>query len=103
MNRADARLLPTRDHVIPICRGGKVKIICCQTCNGIKADMLPDVWNAFMDENPRWWALSRVELRMIKRQALGLSVRKKSRRLRFVLQGTAPAPPVVVPPQLVYG
>lgn len=100
MDRGNAKLMPTRDHIMPISRGGTAKIICCQTCNGIKADMLPDAWTAFMEENPRWWTLSRVELRIIKRQALGLQPRR-SRRLRY-LQGTQPALPVVVPPQLVW-
>lgn len=101
MDRGDARLMPTRDHVIPVSRGGRTKIICCQTCNGMKADMLPAEWSAFMEDNPRWWKLTRVELRMIRRKARGLPPRR-SRRLRY-LQGTAPAAPVVVPPPLIYG
>lgn len=101
MDRRDVRLHPTRDHVLPICRGGTQKIICCATCNGIKADMLPEVWNAFMEDHPGWWKLSRAELRAIRRKERGLAPRR-SRRLRW-LQGTAPAAPIVVPPPLIYG
>lgn len=100
MDRGNARLQPTRDHVIPRVRGGTLKIICCLACNGIKADMLPEVWAAFMAAHPGWWLLSRVELRAIRRKARGLVPRKRARRY---LQGTAPAPPVIVPPPLIYG
>lgn len=101
MDRRDARLHPTRDHVLPICRGGTQKIICCQTCNGIKADMLPEVWNAFMEDHPGWWKLSRLELRLVRRAARGLPPRTPHHRR--VLQGGAPTAPIVVPPPLIYG
>jgi hypothetical protein len=102
MDRGDARLMPTRDHVIPASRGGRTKIICCQTCNGIKADMLPGEWIVFMEQNPSWWLLSRIELRRIRRRARGLPVVNRPRGIHTVRQGTAPLPPVVVPPELIW-
>jgi hypothetical protein len=109
MSRGDARLHPTRDHVIPVSRGGKVKIICCQTCNGIKADMLPGEWIIYMEENPGWWLLTRKERRERNRARLrvrgvpnqhGDYIRLLNRRR--VRQGDAPAPPVIVPPELIW-
>lgn len=102
MDRKSYALQATRDHVMPICRGGGPKVVCCITCNGIKGDMLPDVWEAFMEAHPRWWTLSRLELRRIQRAARGLpTLRQKARRLR-VRQGS-PRTPVVVPKELIYG
>lgn len=53
-------LLKTRDHYIPQSRGGsndKSNIrFACRCCNGIKGDMMPDQWEAFMAANPCWWA-----------------------------------------------
>lgn len=46
---------PTRDHVYPRSRGGTRTIWACVTCNNMKANMLPEDWQTFMDENPRWW------------------------------------------------
>lgn len=48
-------LEPTRDHVIPKSKGGTKIIVACWTCNNVKGDMLPDVWERFMMENPEWW------------------------------------------------
>lgn len=93
MHRGDHRLLPTRDHVTPKSRGGQLKIICCQTCNGIKADMMPEVWTAFMAANPGWWTLPRVQLRVARRKALGLPPRRTN--VRSIRQ-------VVVPPELIF-
>lgn len=102
MDRRSYALQPTRDHIVPVSRGGREKIICCITCNGIKADMLPEVWEAFMEEHPQWWLLTRMELRRIQRAARGLpTLRQKARRHR-VLQGSSHAP-VIVPKELIYG
>ena len=99
MNARDARLQATRDHVLPVSRGGRVKVICCLTCNGIKADMLPNQWELFMAENPGWWKLSRYELRRLRRAALGLKPSAKDvAKTRAIKCGG-----VVVPPELVYG
>lgn len=50
----------TRDHYIPLSRGGKnVKENirpACYRCNSIKGNMMPDEWDQFMRENPLWWA-----------------------------------------------
>lgn len=35
-------LYPSRDHVVPISRGGRVTITVCVGCNGKKGDMMPD-------------------------------------------------------------
>lgn len=47
----------TRDHVMPRSLGGKRKVPCCIACNNLKADMTPDQWRAFRDDNPEWWKL----------------------------------------------
>lgn len=46
---------PTRDHVYPKSLGGTKTVWACVTCNNMKANMLPEDWRDFMDENPRWW------------------------------------------------
>jgi hypothetical protein len=46
---------PTRDHVHPKSKGGDRTVWACVTCNQLKTDMLPDEWQTYMDENPRWW------------------------------------------------
>jgi hypothetical protein len=98
MDRRDVRLHPTRDHVLPRSHGGTRTTICCFTCNGIKGDMLPGAWEAFMVANPRWWKMSRMELRLLRRHLAGLPPPGVAQR-----QGTPPMPPVVVPKELVYG
>lgn len=99
MDRSSFDLQPTRDHVIPRSRNGTIQIICCQKCNGVKADMMPDVWAAWMDANPGWWLLSRVELRAVRR---GHRVPLRNRRFIRPRQGTAPLKPTVVPPELIF-
>lgn len=94
MSSRDARLHPTRDHVTPVSKGGTRKLICCFTCNAVKADMLPEAWEAFRIAHPSWWLLTKLELRRIRRQALGLP----SRRRR-----PYPKSPIVVPPELIFG
>lgn len=101
MDRASYRLQPTRDHTIPVCRGGGRIVISCLTCNGIKGDMMPETWEAFMAAHPGWWHLSKAELRRITRAPHGIVVPRR-RHVRFVRQGTPPAPPVVVPPELIW-
>lgn len=97
MSKVDYRLHPTRDHIMPKSRGGRATVVCCFTCNGIKGDMLPDVWAAYMDANPGWWKLSPHELRVQRRRAASLERRTlrvpRPRAIRFV----------VVPPELIYG
>lgn len=99
MSSRDVRLHPTRDHVIPRCRNGTRKIICCQTCNGVKADMLPEVWEAFMARHPGWWTLSRIELRLIMRTERGLRTVPRHRGIRTVVPArlvyTCPKPEVL--------
>lgn len=52
-------LLKTRDHYIPLSRGGKndkANIrMACYRCNSIKGNMMPDLWERFMQDNPMWW------------------------------------------------
>lgn len=103
MDRGDARLMATRDHIIPASRGGRRLTICCQTCNGIKADMLPGEWIVFMERNPGWWLLSRTELRRVRRAPnAGGHIKERPIKRGGVRQGTAPAPPVIVPPELIW-
>lgn len=105
MDRASAKLQATRDHVNPRSKGGGVVVICCTTCNGIKGDMNPEDWLQFMAEHPRWWALTKLQLRDIRRKLLGLPSRKqKLRHFRFVearKQGVARTP-VIVPAHLIF-
>lgn len=92
MDRVDVRLHATRDHIIPRCRGGSKKgiVICCATCNGIKADMTPDEWQAYMIATPSWWLLSRAQRRTLNRKRRGLAPRNRGRRM------------IVVPANLIY-
>jgi hypothetical protein len=103
MDKRNFHLQPTRDHVIPRCRGGTVKIICCLKCNGIKSDMLPDAWAAYMAANPGWWLLTKAERKARRRAARrvygmpdgrGNVIRKP--------QGTPPAALPIVPPEFIW-
>lgn len=101
MDRGHPKLLPTRDHVIPVCRGGTAKVICCTTCNGLKADMMPDVWAAYMAANPGWWLLSKAERRARARSSRRQYDLPNMRGNRVVKRGTA-RKPVIVPPELIW-
>ena len=68
MQLGHPKLEPTREHVMPQCRGGRTIIIACLQCNGIKADMLPDQWESYMAANPGWWLLTKAERRARARQ-----------------------------------
>lgn len=52
-------LRKTRDHYIPLSRGGlnvRENIRpACYLCNTLKSDMMPDAWAQFMCDNPKWW------------------------------------------------
>lgn len=52
-------LRKTRDHYVPLSRGGsnaKDNIrAACYRCNSMKADMMPDAWEQFMRDNMCWW------------------------------------------------
>jgi len=54
-------LAKTRDHYIPLSRGGlnvKENIrSACYRCNALKGDMMPDAWEQFMRDNPYWWQI----------------------------------------------
>ena len=94
------RLTPTRDHVTPKSHGGRDLLICCLQCNGIKGNMLPEVWAGFMAAHPGWWLLSKHQLRAIWRGPKAAAREAKwGPRQR---QGSPPAKPVVVPPELIW-
>lgn len=100
MDLGSVALQPTRDHIVPQSRGGRAVVICCSKCNAIKADMMPEVWAAYMAANPGWWMMTRAERRARARSARGLGqplVFKRRQR-----QGSPPAPPVIVPPELIW-
>lgn len=103
MDRGSVKLQPTRDHVIPRVRGGNAVVISCLQCNGIKGDMMPEQWQVFMALYPRWWTLTKTELRLIRRGEIGNGKVRPYLPRRRIRQGTAPLPPVIVPPELVYG
>lgn len=51
-------LRATVDHVTPRYMGGQDinnTVLCCNTCNRIKGNMPPDVWEKYRENNPRWW------------------------------------------------
>ncbi|MHB8272701.1 HNH endonuclease [Bradyrhizobium sp.] len=102
MDLRSFHLEPTRDHVIPQSKGGRKTIICCRLCNSIKADMLPSQWEAYMAANPGWWLLTRAE-----RRARARAPREAVREAKYgprkpQRQGSPPAKPVVVPPELIW-
>lgn len=99
MDKRSFKLRPTRDHVIPSSRGGTVKIVCCNKCNSIKADMMPAAWATYMVQNPGWWTLSKAERRR-RRRAIHDPTITWPARVRQ--RGSAPLPPVIVPPELIY-
>jgi hypothetical protein len=45
----------TRDHVHPRHLGGTKCVWACVACNQLKGGMTLEAWQAFMQENPRWW------------------------------------------------
>lgn len=102
MDRFSERLSPTFDHVVPRALGGRVKIICCQQCNGIKADMLPEQWASYMAANPGWWKLGRAEQRAARRANREWARSAKWGPRRPQWQGSPPTGPVVVPPHLIW-
>ena len=102
MNLHDSHLRPTWDHIVPKSRGGKEKIVCCNKCNGIKGDMMPDQWAVYMAANPGWWLLTRAELRARARASREAFRLAKWGPRRAERQGSAPAAPVVVPPPLIW-
>lgn len=102
MDRFSVRLCPTWDHVVPQALGGRAKIVCCCECNGIKADMLPAQWASFMAANPEWWKLSRAERRAARRADRELARTVKWGPRHRQRQGSPPASPVIVPPELIF-
>lgn len=65
-------LRKTRDHYIPLSRGGtnaRENIrFACHRCNGLKGNMMPDEWEAYMVAVPMWWTFTRWQRRQ---RALG--------------------------------
>jgi hypothetical protein len=55
---SNSRVAATKDHIVPITRGGVRKVWCCRQCNGLKANMLLDEWHTFMARYPEWWKMS---------------------------------------------
>jgi HNH endonuclease len=101
MDQNSDLLSATRDHTVPRCRGGhkSAKVICCRKCNGLKADMLPAEWDAYMLANPKWWLLSKGERRA---RRINGKLNGKVWPTRRELQGSPPPGPVVVPPELIW-
>lgn len=66
-------LTRTRDHVIPLSKGGtnarENKVIACLRCNNLKGDMMPDEWQAYMDANPQWFDRTKRERKEAKMAA----------------------------------
>ncbi len=107
MDKNSFHLSASRDHTVPRSKGGRKspQIICCRYCNSLKRDMMPAEWDAYMLANPSWWTLTKAERRARARLAKDKKrVEKWGARLkRRELQGSPPAGPVVVPPELIWG
>lgn len=86
MDRHNPRMRPTREHVIPSSHGGRIIVPSCIVCNEIKADMLPEVWEAFMLAYPVWWKISKYDLRKVRRAAF----RKQAEAASVLLSRPAP-------------
>lgn len=54
---SQSKTAATRDHTIPLSRGGRHKVWCCRQCNTLKGNKSPDEWAAFMAAHPEWWRL----------------------------------------------
>lgn len=71
---------------MPLSRGGRNigsnKVMCCRACNGVKGDMLPDEWESFMKDNPKWWTLSGADVRRIRIHNSMIERREKVRHGR---------------------
>jgi hypothetical protein len=102
MQRYHRTLEPTRDHVVPKSRNGRKIVICCIKCNGMKADMLPEEWTGFMAAHPQWWLLTKYDLRAIRRAPKAAAREAKWGPRKPARQGSPPAKPVVVPPELIW-
>lgn len=95
------KLRPTHDHVVPASRGGRALIVACIQCNGIKADMLPDQWAAFMAAHPGWWLMDKLALRAARRMASTPGIQHRAQFSIHRPRSRKPGP-VVVPPELIY-
>jgi hypothetical protein len=76
-------LAKTKDHVIPLSRGGSKTVPACYACNTLKGDMFPETWQLFMLKNPSWWMLQKKELQKARRRAISDyrdEIRRKSVR-----------------------
>lgn len=95
-----ANLSVTRDHITPKCRGGRRTVLCCRQCNGLKADLSPELWSLVMRRHPTWWKKfhSGAEVRNI-----ALDLTSESRRKRAVWKRLKRCPIKVPPPPLCRG
>lgn len=50
-----SNLAATRDHIVPVSKGGRKWVWSCRACNEIKGDMSPEKWDEFRSSNPQWW------------------------------------------------
>lgn len=48
MDINDPYLMPTRDHIHPKSRGGKMTVWACWRCNNLKGDMTEQQWIAYL-------------------------------------------------------
>lgn len=101
MERHHPKLQPTHDHIVPVSRGGRAVIVACIQCNGIKADMLPEQWAAFMAANPGWWLLDKLALRAARRMVSTPGIQHRTQFGIYRPRARKPGP-VVVPPELIY-
>lgn len=59
MSIGSGALYPTKDHVEPRSRGGKITVWACQTCNHVKRDMTVDEWAIYRASHDEWWRTGR--------------------------------------------
>jgi len=110
LQRGHPKLAPTRDHYLPQSQGGTGAdiVIACLQCNGIKGDMMPAQWAAFMAAFAGWWKLGPGALRKARwtintpgiahAQAEATAILSKPRNVPRHQAG----PPLVVPPELIW-
>lgn len=52
---ARSNLAFTRDHILPVARGGRRTVPCCRQCNQLKGSLHPGDWRLFTAKFPGWW------------------------------------------------
>ena len=54
-----ANLSATRDHIMPVSKGGRKTVWACRQCNCLKSDIEPHIWRLVINRHPRFWKVFR--------------------------------------------